>query len=701
MKWKWISLLFIIVFIVSIKLNSAEVIIISHNHTTITGGGYSAGAKAGVIVNFTTDVVTFIKEFDMLTNTFEGTSCYIIETGNTPTCNETILATGTISGQKCSLQQDINLQKGRMYILAVDDRQQAHNYYSSVPLPIGSGILVWKYGWNTAVGGTCNSSTNIYALSNVTVQTLQVGEKNHTYWFQNSQNYTFVDYETSYNSFILNATSYINYASISATLVYDGTNHTSVATTSGTNILFNSSFYLPLNSVWINQYKDFYWVVSATNISGTFSNSSFVNTQKVNLINLTYCGFKTNSYFNFSFKNEKNSSSMSALIDLVNFKYRLGSGTEYRTLDYSATNSNISFGFCFPPNRTLSSSFDIRYSASGYPQRIGSYLGIYTNITTQYILYLLSSSDGIYSSIIVQDGFSRPITNVSVKAEREISGEWVTIGQYYSDSAGSVTFWVNPDYSHKITASKTGYETLIETIRPTASSYTMTMQQEAVSQNYSYKGINWNVGPRTGVIYSPSTDYLFYFNASSSEGNLANCKMELRNNTRDILGYNTSAGNLDECYVSITFNSGSNPVLYGYLYLDLGSGYELLKANDPWIFENVTRTTTYRLWDALKSFNELEEWGDTHNRREFSKIVAFFFIITLIISVFTFTTGYDFAQPGGALLLLWGLIFAGSITGIFEIRGISSVQFFDKYLIFFTCSFITWGYFLGQWRKTA
>jgi len=141
---------------------------IAHNHTTKTLGGYSAGAKGGVIVNFT-DAVN-ITGFDMLAGTFGGTSCYILDSGYSPSCSVNILATGTISGQKCSFNTGYEAILGRLYTLAINDVGSANYYYSDVPLPIDSGIVIWKYGWTTAIAEPCSLSTNIFSISNVTLQ---------------------------------------------------------------------------------------------------------------------------------------------------------------------------------------------------------------------------------------------------------------------------------------------------------------------------------------------------------------------------------------------------------------------------------------------------------------------------------------------------------------------------------------------------
>jgi hypothetical protein len=177
--------------------------------------------------------------------------------------------------------------------------------------------------------------------------------------------------------------------------------------------------------------------------------------------------------------------------------------------------------------------------------------------------------------------------------------------------------------------------------------------------------------------------------------------MELRNDTSDVVGSVEGVSLTGaHCYAGFAQNTVSNNRLWGYYYLDLGSGYALLKANDAWIVENVT-TRGYGLFNLLKGFADSEDWGETHNRREFSKIVAFFFIMIVLIGVFTFTTGYDFAQPGGALLLVLGLVALGSFAGIFDIKGISAFSFFNKYAIFFITSFLTWGFLIDHWRSSS
>jgi len=230
------------------------------------------------------------------------------------------------------------------------------------------------------------------------------------------------------------------------------------------------------------------------------------------------------------------------------------------------------------------------------------------------------------------------------------------------------------------------------------------MGASSTVSNYTFKGISWSAGPQTGHVLDSSLTYTFFLNISSIEGNLVNCKIELHNLSLSTVasGIGGAIGSGTGCYASVDFSAGENDKLFGYYYIDLGEGYGLLKANDPWIFElNYSTEKTYGLFYVLTDFNDLPDWGSSHNRREFSKIVSYFFIMAILIAAFTVSTGYDFAQPGGAVILLWGFVAMGSFAGIFNIQGISTFTFINKYMIFMICSFMTWGFILGTWARTT
>ena len=514
---------------------------------------------------------------------------------------------------------------------------------------------------------------------------------------ENNQYFNTTTYETARESFTIN----ITYTSDipSAVFYYAGASYPSSQTILGNKVFFTASLDVPTVSSPTNM--TFYWNVTI----GGVQYQSTVHNQTIDPIRLQICNATFNvTYANFTFKDEATDAYMSAMTDLSTWTYHLGSGTTTKTYLFTNLTANPSYAYCFSPaDRTFSSNVVYQYSNTSYPQRYYSADTTYSNTTTNKLLYLLGSG-GLYVSFIAQNPLGNaPISGVTIVVERQFAGIWTQVGQAISDSAGSTTFWLNPNYDHRVTASKTGYTSQTMTVKPSQSVYTIVMGSTAYVTNYTWKGIAWNVGPKDFTL-APNTTYTFFFNASAIDSNIVKCKMELRNTTDYLMTTfeGTATNNGAYCIATGTYSDNNNSYqLNGYYYLDLGSGYGLLKAKDPWLFENYTADNNLNLFDLLKNFNDLEDWGSTHNRQEFSKIVAFFFVMIMLLGAFTYYTGYDFAQPGAGLLVLWGLVVLGSFAGIFNIQGLSipAFSFFDKYTIAMIVTFLTWGFLLNHWRR--
>jgi len=319
------------------------------------------------------------------------------------------------------------------------------------------------------------------------------------------------------------------------------------------------------------------------------------------------------------------------------------------------------------------------------------------------VLYLLSSADGIYSTLQFLDaGTNSPISGVAVTAEREISGTYTLVAQGLTDAAGSITFWVNPDYEHRISATKTGYAPVQVTITPTQTSYTVFMGTSAnvTIPGYRYKNIRYITYPGSGRL-EPNTDYTFGFNVTATDGNLISCKIEIRNLSSSVVATSSTGCGAYGGNISVTYNVGTDSKLFGYYYIDIGNGLELFKANDAWFVEYHNVTSTGGLIGFFEALRDLPEWGETHNRQEFSMIVFFFFMMIFMIGIFTFFSGYDLSSPGAALILVWGFIAFGSVAGIIKIEGLSPYVWWNQYGIFIMVSFMLFGFILNTMRREA
>jgi len=551
-----------------------------------------------------------------------------------------------------------------------------------------------------------NYTWNVYACGeNTTTTSCEWASSNYSFSVGPSLDsliYTNLTYETSSETFKANYHILPNSIISSAQIIYNGTNYTATTTLTSTTVNISKTLDIPLvtkaTDIKNIQFrlvttKDGYESITLTSRTQNISNIHLI------LCNATY----TVPYINFTFKDESSSAIINASIDLATFDYWLGSGTVIKEYVFQNTTHHLNYAFCFAPaDKPITIDVDFKYSKTSYPQRTYTYDDkALTNSTTTKILYLLSSTDGIYSTIQFLDaGTNSPISGVEVTAEREILGTWTLINQGITDAAGAITFWVNPDYEHRITATKTGYASVQETIIPTQTSYTIFMGTSATVSipSYRYKNIKYITYPAAGRL-DPNTIYTFGFNITADEGNIVSCRIDIKNLTLSTvatssIGCGDYGGN-----ISVSYNVGSNSKLFGYYYIDIGDGLELFKANDAWYVEYLNVTSTGGLISFFESLGDLPEWGDTHNRQEFSKVVFFFFIMILTIGIFTFFSGYELSSPGAALILVWGFIAFGAVSGIINMEGLTPYDWWNKYAFFIMVSFLFFGFILNKIRR--
>lgn len=418
---------------------------------------------------------------------------------------------------------------------------------------------------------------------------------------------------------------------------------------------------------------------------------------------LASCSASNNiTYINFTFKDENTLANINAEVDSSSWVYWISNQSDNQSLSYSNTTSQASYPFCHvPANETIQIDLIFKYSNDSYPQRtyVLSNQSL-TNTTTNQVLYLLGSGDGIYSSFqFYSSGNNQPISDLKVTIEREINSVWTIIGSGTTDNAGAVTFWVNPNYNHRITASKTGYTTQTQTVQPSQSVYTIFMGSTELNvTEYRYRNIKFNLSPSAGRL-DKNTIYNFNYNVTAGDSNIISCKFELKNLSLDVVASNTTGCSASGGNLTITYNTGSNNKLFGYYYVDVGSGLELLKANDAWFMENLDVNPGVGLINFLTELDNLPDWGDGHNRSEYSKIVFCFFFMILLIGLFTYFSGYDLSNPGSSLIIIWVFMIMYSIGGLMSLEGLTPYTHFNQYWIAYLTTFIFIGFVLNNIRK--
>ena len=514
----------------------------------------------------------------------------------------------------------------------------------------------------TFSGGYCNVPFNLSSTTNgvwILYNNLNFSNEGVHQNFYNSSST-----ETKTESFVTNFTSLTTISS--AQLWYDGTSYSgSVGGGTDNHYLLSRTIDIPVG----NGSKNWFWSVNYN--TGTQQNLT-TNQQNVSLLNLTLCGASPLNvpFLNFTFKDETSGSLINATNDLTNFDFWLGTGTT--TKDYSTSSSldTFSYAFCVsPPHETIEVDLVFKYSKTGYPLRTFQYDDkILTNTTTNQILYLLNSSVGIYSSIQVVDVGGAPVSGVLVTLEREISGSFTVIEQGVTDSSGLVTFWVNPNFDHRVTAVKTGYSTAQVTIRPSQSIYTLTLGSSsgASAYNSSVEGLRWIVYPKIGTIDVGT--YNFNVTVTSFDVALENCKFELLNvtNSSQVLASDTSAATNDTyCFSDFSYTLSEDVNIFGRLSVDTEDtdGYIIVNSDWKWITIDIDKKS----WRSISSFFEelktLNEFGDTSNKRDFSRIVFFFLIATISIGLFTHFSGFEIQNPGISVIIIALIILFASAGG--------------------------------------
>ena len=573
---------------------------------------------------------------------------------------------------------------------------------SNLSISFGSATSFGSYSWNYYACGR-NTSNGVFCQFADNNRTLNLNPFGVL-----AQGWMNTTADTVYEVFNLSL-SLLSDWTYSVSLDYNGTLHSATTSDySATQSNYSVSFDIP-ETTQDGVNKSIFWKIVATNSSGSVSNqnTTIVN-QTISKTELAYCNASNNwPYINFTFKDETTLGAITALVDASTWTYWIGSGTVTKTLIFAnTTKSNPSYAFCLlPKTKNVYVDLTFKYSNASYPQRTFSLDNqLLSNLTvTNQVLYLLGSTEGIYSTFSFYDsGSNDPISGVYVTIERQVGVVWIVIGTATSDATGSATFWVNPNFPHRITGSKTGYATVSEIVYPTQSAYSIFMGGTGLSVGeYRYKNIKFYTYPPAGRLELDTT-YDFGINITANDGNIISCKIEIKNLTLSIVASSVAGCGAYGGNLSVSYNTGSNSKLFGYYYVDIGDGLELIKANDAWFMEGLNATYGYGgLRGFLEELKNIPEFGDTHNRQEFSRIIFAFFFMIIIIGIFTYFSGYELSNPGAALIIVWGFVIMYSIGGIFNLEGITPYSWWNQYWLSFIASFIMVGFYLNYIRKTS
>jgi hypothetical protein len=499
-------------------------------------------------------------------------------------------------------------------------------------------------------------SMNIYSNDTLNNSQSELVEWNYKV-FETLRTYNTTSYETAYESYIINATA--NSSLTAVQLNYNGTLY-SMTESSG---IWSYSRDLP-SSVVGNNSIDFRFTYAGDTI-----NSDYSTNQEVLQANFTICdGTYSTPFLNISFKDESDLSVINATVPYSFFEYYYGTGTETKNYSLISNDLNYNYTFCASPDRTIYATQYIQYKqGTSYPQRIWNpSLQTYSSTTTNQVLYLLNSINGIYVTFQVVNTAGQQINDVELKAEREISGSDVIVGQGITGDDGTVTLWLNPDFIHTFTFTKTGYTEYITSLAPTQSSYTITL---GATSSGSTSGLNKQIyktiSPTNSSLID-NTEYDFTFKLVSDYWDIDSYGFSLRySNGTSVNGGSTSTeGNT----ITFTANTSNSSKMYMDYYWIIGGNYT--RDTFTWNVFNDDNTQ----WSISTFFTDLNLYMDSglFGLDNFGRLLIIFIVIFISMGVISYK--YGLTSPLSVIALMFFVIFffdvgVGIIPSLVSLNG--------------------------------
>jgi len=527
-------------------------------------------------------------------------------------------------------------------------------------------------GQTLNINYSCDASSYLVPIILTTQQNFTVSNETSSrevVWttkiLENNRTYNLTSYETARETFSINVTA--NSSLTAVTLDYNGTDYP----TSQSGNIWSYSMDIPTANVG-NQTIDWKFTYAGSTI-----NSDYTTYQNVSEIIFTLCNASySDDFLNITFKDEADLSNLNASIPTSTFTYYLGSGTVTKEYDYINNTDNYNYLFCATPDRTFHVEPYLQYKRNAdYPQRIWNpSVQDYNSTLSTQILYLLESADGIYVTIQVVNSATQLISGVDITATREISGTDTIVAAGTTGSDGTVTFWLNPDFSHDFELTKVGYTDYSTTFTPTQTSYTITIGEETETENSTIRGIDYTIIP-TNTYLVNDTAYTFGFTLTSSYWDVDDYGFNLRlSNGTKIDGGNTGVEGTD---LTIDYNVNNQTIIYLDYYWFVNDVYT--RSSRYWIIQNTELTG----WSIANFFTDLNLYLDSgiYGLDNFGRTLIVFLILFVSIGIMSYK--YGATSPLAVSSLIFGIIFFFDVVvGLIPtIRGIEYLPTFLAFLV--------------------
>jgi hypothetical protein len=392
-----------------------------------------------------------------------------------------------------------------------------------------------------------------------------------------------------------------------------------------------------------------------------FSSSNYTFSIYANRTIWSLCNLdETPVFLNVTFKDETTLEDVNGSIQDSTWGY------DSTTYTFYNTTASPSYYFCYTPNATVSVTPYVQYkSGLDYPQRIWNPAAqTYTNSTTNQILYLLNTLDGISVTLQVVNSAEQVLGGVSINITRNIAGVQTVVGVATTGSDGTATFFLNPDFSHTLTASKEGYTTYSTTFNPTSSTYTIKLSSDT---GVGYNDYTFNV---TSKINPPKmeltndTRYNFNYTISSGYWNLTNFGFKLRLYNGTILNSTSSTSNGGT--VIAYLNVSDYPRIYMDYYYSVNGTY--INSTAEWNVFN----PSYSGWSILTFFSDLTLYMNSglFGLDDFGRNLIIFIILFFSVGIMSYKFGL--VSPIAISAVIFSVIFFFDI-----VVGLLNIEFMN------------------------
>jgi hypothetical protein len=503
-----------------------------------------------------------------------------------------------------------------------------------------NNFVIDDYLWNVEgckADGNCSfaSSNGTFSVgSNIGAITL-----NSTTFETKTESYS-IEIETFDGIQPTNANLNFNGTLTSATVTDEGGGNFSLSLTRDVAGITGSSATFVIN---------FTWDVGSTSEVSSSSN------QVVSELLLDLCNASlTVPFINFSFLNETLAEeSVNATFD-SNWNFYLGTGSEMITFSFLNATENPGYDFCVSAaNDTLATQVNVSYLNSISPQRqYRPTLLSLSNITTNQVLYLLPTIDGLFAQFRTEDSLGNTIVGAKGTITRTLGGSIITSAIDVTDGSGIVVYFLDPDITYSATFSKSGFVDNTFSFVPITDLRTVVMGTDAIVGNGSNisLGMNYNITP-TNTTLNNGTNVLFQFNVSSGE-TITFMGFTISNGTTVLLSTNqTGAGS-----VSGTLNTGNNATFIGTFIIN--TSVESIVITKTWPIE-LGFVGDYSIFRQFTLFND-------YDFRDFTRILLVFIILAGAMIFMSREEGIDEEiKMVVGILIVWAFSIVGWLdTGI-------------------------------------